>query len=169
MSTLVLRLIFLFSYSNVYHDLASNFCCFYTKLTWLWKTILISEEWSRRNASWIKHLVGKIEKKLQRFASCSTCYFYHDWDSFSKERNRSLSTYINVNRPKKTYSCIGEAFMAKNISINRRNMKIKYPLHNMTDQDLFLGRGLCVSPIHMDEWAIKTPNPICRLFFQLTC
>jgi hypothetical protein len=26
-------------------------------------------------------------------------------------------------------------------------MKIKYSTYNLTDQDLFLGRGLCVSPI----------------------
>ncbi len=42
------------------------------------------------------------------------------------------------------------------ISINRRNMKIKYSTYNVTDQDLFPGRGLCVSPIHRREIKRKT-------------
>ncbi len=97
----------------------------------LWKTILISEEWSCRNASWTKHLVWKIEKKsFNDLLPVLLVSYIMIGIVFPRKRNRSLSTYINVNRPKKTYSCTEEAFMAKNISINRRNMKIKYSTYN---------------------------------------
>ncbi len=141
MSALVLWLIFLFSQTKVYHNTQKAISVYSIQI---WPDFMKNNSHQRRmelqKCQLDQHLVGKIEKKLQRFASCSTCQLYHDWDCFSKERNRSLSTYINVNRPKKTYSCIGEAFMAKNISINRRNMKIKYSTHNLTDQD-FLCNG----------------------------